>query len=543
VRLPHASLLAVVVLSGRPAVPALAGSTSTGDQRVVAMVRDGSGHLTFRHRHGLDVAGARGLAARWRHEAGVVAVEVDHRIRITGTPDPLEASQWGLTALNAPTAWANGDAAGEVVAVVDTGVDASHPDLAGVVLPGTDIFEPGGDGRTDANGHGTHVAGIIGAVAGNGIGGAGLAIGAQLLPVRVMDAEGIGWDSDAAAGLVWAADHGADVVNMSFGGSERSAVMDRAVQYALAKGVSIVVAAGNEGASGDPVEWPAASTGVIAVGAVDSTGARPAWSSTGSHLAVVAPGVAITSTVPGGGYSSWSGTSMAAPFVSAAIALLRHAQPTLTPAGIRQRLVSTADDLGPVGFDPEYGAGRLDLIGAEAIAAPIGVTTVPPVMTARISASRTTTPYVGAVTVSGRVLADDVGTPGIPVRLERQVGSSWVETRVGVSGLGGLASWVLHPDRTTYYRFVGDGWSSGLQRIAVTPAVSLTARTTGLTGRVLPGRVATVRLDVHRSTGWVTLTYVTSATDGTYRLARAFTAGTYVRAVALGVISPTARVS
>jgi hypothetical protein len=315
------------------------------------------------------------------------------------------------------------------------------------------------------------------------------------------------------------------------------------VQYALAKGVSVVVAAGNEGANGDPVEWPAASPGVIAVGAVDSTGVRPAWSSTGSHLAVVAPGVSITSTVPGGGYASWSGTSMAAPFVTAAVALLRQAQPVLTPAAVRERLVATADDLGAAGFDPENGAGRVDIVAAEAVPAPVGITTTPPVMTARITASRTTTPYAGAVTVSGRVLADDIGTPGIAVRLERQVGTSWVLTRTGTSGLGGLASWVLHPDRTTYYRFVGDGWSSGLLRIAVTPAVSLTARTIGLTGRVLPGRATGVRIDVHRATGWVTLTYVTSAADGTYRLARAFALGTYVRSIALGVVSPTARVS
>jgi hypothetical protein len=234
---------------------------------------------------------------------------------------------------------------------------------------------------------------------------------------------------------------------------------------------------------------------------------------------------------------------MAAPFVTAAVALLRKAQPTLTPAAVRERLVTTADDLGPVGFDPEYGAGRLDLLAAEAVPAPVEVTATPPVMTARISASRTTTPYLGAVTVSGRVLADGLGTAGVPVRLERQVGSSWVETRTGTSGEGGLASWVLHPDRTTYYRFVGAGWSSGLLRIAVTPVVSLTARTTGLSGRVLPARATTVRVDVHRATGWVTLTYVSSAADGSYRLARAFTAGTYVRTVAAGAVSPTTRVS
>ncbi|MDX6197009.1 MAG: hypothetical protein QOJ79_160 [Actinomycetota bacterium] len=540
-RLTSACVLAAVALSGLSAVPAAASSTTgSGDERVVAVVRDGTGHLTFRRGRSSD---GHGLAARWRRQPGVLAADVDHRVHTTGTPDPRQSEQWGLTTLRATSAWATGDGSGQVVAVVDTGIDATHPDLAGAVLPGTDIVDAGGDGRTDPNGHGTHVAGIVGALAGNGIGGAGLAAGARLLPVRVMAADGTGWDSDAATGVVWAADHGATVVNLSFGGPERSSVMDQAVQYALSRGVSVVVAAGNEGAAGDPVEWPAASPGVIAVGAVDQAGVRPGWSSTGSHLAVVAPGVAILSTVPGGGYESWSGTSMAAPFVSASIALLRHAQPTLTPADVRQRLVATADDLGTPGFDPQYGAGEVDVVAAESVPAPVGVTATPPVLTARISASRTTTPYAGAVTVSGRVLADDIGTPGIPVRLERQVGSSWVETRTGTSGLGGLASWTLHPDSTTYYRFVGAGWSSALLRIAVTPVVSLTARTTGLIGRVLPAGSTLVRIDVRRSSGWVTLTYVASSADGSYRVARSFAAGTYVRAVARGVVSPTARTS
>ena len=190
-RLTYASALAAVVLTGLSAVPALAASSASGgdDQRVVAMVRDTSGHLTVRHRYGRD---GHGLASRWRTEPGVVAADVDHRIHTAGTPDPLEYAQWGLNTLQASTAWLAGDGTGQVIGVVDTGVDATHPDLAGVVLPGTDIIDPGGDGRVDPNGHGTHVAGVIGAISGNGIGGAGLAAGAHVLPVRVMAADGSG---------------------------------------------------------------------------------------------------------------------------------------------------------------------------------------------------------------------------------------------------------------------------------------------------------------------------------------------------------------
>jgi subtilisin family serine protease len=542
VRLILAPVAALLLLPALPAAPALATS---GSVHVTAVVRDSAGHLSFRHGLAVDAAAGRQLAGRWRRDHAVVAAAVDHRLHTTGTPDPLAAQQWALTTLRAGEV---GTATGQVVGVVDTGVDASHPDLAGVVLPGTDIVD-GGDGWTDPNGHGTHVAGIVAAVADNGIGGAGLAQGAQILPVRVMAADGSGWDSDAAQGMVWAVDHGATVINLSFGGPDPSPVMDTAVKYALGKGVSVVVAAGNEGQAGNPVEWPAADPGVIAVGAVDSAGVRPGWSSSGAQLALVAPGVRITSTVPvsaadPSGYATWDGTSMAAPFVSAAAALLRHAQPTLSAAGVRKRLMDTADDLGPVGVDPDYGAGLVDVVAAEAATGPIDVSTTPaPVLTARISASRTAVPYAGAVTVSGRVLSDGVGIGGVVIRLERQVGGSWVQTRSGPSGPGGLASWLLRPDATTYYRFVGTGWTSPLLRIVVTPIVTLTARTTGLTGRVQPGRITLVRIDVHRGTGWVTLTNVTSASDGTYRLGRAFRAGTYVRAVALGVSSPTTRVA
>ena len=247
-----------------------------------------------RQRAGRAAAHAR--AWRLKKQPGVVAAAVDHVVHVAGSPDPLQDRQWGLTALSAQTVWAAGNAAGQVVAVIDTGVDATHPDLAGVVRAGKD-FIAYGDGRVDPNGHGTHIAGIIGAVGGNGIGGAGLAQGVAILPVRVMDDTGNGYDSDAARGLVWAADHGATVANLSFGGPDRSSVLDSAVAYALRKGVTVVAASGNAGLDGDPILWPAADPGVIAVGAVDALGVRPAWSSSGAHLAVAAPGVGVDQRV------------------------------------------------------------------------------------------------------------------------------------------------------------------------------------------------------------------------------------------------------
>ncbi len=347
---------------GLPALPAAADEAPVG---VTVVTRAVDGGLAFRTER-VARSSARSHALRWRHRTGVLAADVDHRVRVAG--DPLRADQWGLTALRASEVQPAGGARGQVVAVVDSGVDATHPDLAGVVLAGTDLVS-GGDGRTDPNGHGTHVAGVAAAVADNGTGGAGLAGGASVLPVRVIGADGSGTDSDAARGVVWAADHGATVINLSFGGPDRSRVMDAAVAYALERGVPVVAAAGNEGLAGDPVLYPAATAGVIAVSAVDRAGVRPGWSSTGGHLALSAPGVGILSTVPGGGYASWSGTSMATPFVTATVALLRHAQPGLSPSAVRDRLMSTADDLGPVGPDPQYGAGQVDPYRALGLAA------------------------------------------------------------------------------------------------------------------------------------------------------------------------------
>ena len=567
----------------------MAHAAEGAPQRVTAVVQDAQGHLSFRSERVKGWTAASKRARSLRTAPGVVAASVDRRVHVTGTPDPYQGQQWGLSALSAETVWAHGDASGQVVAVIDTGVSAAHPDLAGVVRVGKDYVGTG-DGRTDPNGHGTHVAGIIGAVGGNGIGIAGLAQGAEILPVRVMDADGSGYDGDAARGIVWAADHGATVANLSFGGPDRSSVMDSALSYALGKGVTIVAASGNEGGNGDPVLWPAADPGVIAVGAVDVFGNRPGWSSSGAHLAVAAPGVSILSTVPGG-YSSWSGTSMAAPYVSAAAALLKHGT-TLSPADVRTRFMSTATDLGAPGFDPLYGAGRIDPAAAEGLATALPVDTAPvtvpapppvvtepaalppaepttapaaeptsapaapvveptpaaeapapavvaaPVLTARISASRTSVVYGGYVTLATRTLADGIAVGGVPVRLERRVGTSWVLTRTATTGLDGLASWSLRPDRTYDYRVVGAGFVPPTVRVAVTSVVSMSRY---LTGRVLPGAATTVRLQQRRSTGWVTVGYATSTSTGAFRFTTRPATGSVVRAVAFGVGSPAVR--
>jgi serine protease len=220
-----------------------------------------------------DTTAATKLVRAAQQAPGAVSVELDSAVRAADVPagaDPLRNLQWDLPRINAPTAWSQSTGTGVTVAVVDTGVDSTHPDLAGQVLPGGD-FITGTEGQAiDPNGHGTHVAGTIAAIAGNNVGVAGVAPDAKILPVRVLGADGGGYMSTAAQGVVYAAEHGADVINLSLSATTPTEAMTNAVAYARSKNVVVVAAAGNMRAQGSPVSYPAANDGVIAVAATDS---------------------------------------------------------------------------------------------------------------------------------------------------------------------------------------------------------------------------------------------------------------------------------
>jgi len=333
------------------------------------------------------------LAAR----PGVLRVENDARVHLDFTPnDPLWTTdpyvglgQWGarkilldrardLVTATTPT----------TVAVIDTGVDAGHPDLAGVVLPGTTILSAQATGcnadtaGTDDNSHGTHVAGVIAADANNGIGIVGIAPNARILPIKALDCTGSGSISDIAQAIVYAVDHGARAVNISLGSSSDSGTLQSAVQYAIQRNVLIIAAAGNCGVAStrclntrNLVEYPAGYPGVLAVGATSTDDTIAPFSTQGPQVGVSAPGVRIVSTTPhyptyqsdrGGSmsYAAFSGTSQATPFATGLAALLLGMDPSLTATQVLQRLESTADDLGPPGPDVAYGAGRLNALRA-----------------------------------------------------------------------------------------------------------------------------------------------------------------------------------
>jgi Subtilase family/Bacterial Ig domain len=291
------------------------------------------------------------------------AVERDYVAEVAEIPnDPYFSSQWGLPKIAAPLSWelSSGSPAAPV-ALLDTGVDASHPDLAGQLLPGYDFVNGDAD-PSDDNGHGTRMAGIIAALRDNGEGISGVAPGTRILPVKVLGSDGTGLYSAVASGITYAVDHGARIVNLSLVGSAPSDLLQSAIDYATAHGVVTVAASGNSGSS-DPT-YPAASNGVVAVGATNWQDERPAFSNYGDWVALSAPGEDVVTTSLGGTYASSTGTSPAAAFTSGAFALLLAADPGLTRQEAINRMLAGAADLGSTGWDPYFGWGRVDSYAA-----------------------------------------------------------------------------------------------------------------------------------------------------------------------------------
>ncbi len=275
--------------------------------------------------------------------------------------DPLYRLQWFLPRIGIPEAWQvpAGRAFGPVtVAVLDSGVDNTHPDLVGRAVLGPTLI-PGTTTAMDDFGHGTNVAGIIGARSGNGVGVAAVAPEVKILAIKVLDSNGSGTIGEVIAGLEAARAAGARVINMSFGTAKRSALLDQAIARVLAAGIIVVASAGNEGIDG--ALYPAATEGVIAVGAVDQDDTRASFSTGGPHVRLAAPGVDIVSVGRGGKYSVASGTSQAAPVVAGAIATLLAFQPALGSAAAADLLFETGRPTG--GFTAAT-VRRLDLTRA-----------------------------------------------------------------------------------------------------------------------------------------------------------------------------------
>jgi thermitase len=364
--------------------------------------------------------------AELEQKPGVQYAEPNYRASALEIPDdPQWQQQWALTKINAPQAWDIAHCQGTVIAILDTGAYLEHPDLSNALWtnPGeiaNNGLDDDGNGKVDdihgwhfeqncttgtcvpnenpiiqdENGHGTHVTGIAAAETNNDTGVASASWGARAMIVRVLDEYGDGYYFDIAAGMVYAADNGAQVINLSLGGESASQLLQDAANYAYNKGALVVAAAGN---NGGPVLYPAACDHVVAVAATDANDQRLSFSNQGPEIDIAAPGDSIISTwLPPYLYYYKRGTSMAAPHVSAAAALLWSWRPNWSNQQVEQRLETQADDVNSdlyPGPDPYLGWGRLNLyrVLAGLPPGPTPTPTVSPQATATVSPEATAT--------------------------------------------------------------------------------------------------------------------------------------------------------
>jgi hypothetical protein len=314
--------------------------------------------------------------------------ELDYLLKADITAsDPYAPSEWHLNKMQVASAWDISLGNGVTVAILDTGVDATHPDLAGQLVPGWNMYDNNAD-TTDVYGHGTMVAGVVGAASNNAIGVSSFAWQAKIMPVRISGTDGMASISTIANGLVWAADHGARIANISYAVSGYATVQNSA-QYMKNKGGVTVVSAGNSGT----LDGSAANDTMISVSATDSNDVKTSWSTYGPFVDVSAPGAGIWTTTRGGGYSAVSGTSFSSPATAGTVTLMMAANPKLGPVDLGNLLRSTAVDLGAFGWDQYYGYGRVNTfaaVQAAALAVPVDstapvVSIVSPVNNATVS--------------------------------------------------------------------------------------------------------------------------------------------------------------
>lgn len=315
------------------------------------------------------------VVAELERDPNVLYAEPNYRIQVddpegataVGVSDPKTAGQYSLDRMRVRDAWSLTTGGSGIVAVLDTGVQASHPDLRNRVLPGYDFVNNDSDAADD-NGHGTWVAGIVAANANDGYGIAGISWSDRILPVKIMDRQGTGTTLDLMTGITWAADHGATVINMSVGGFPYAQSVQDAATYAWNKGVVLVGAAGNN--AREEEFYPASFANVVSVSGTQVEDEFAYWSSYGAKVDVSAPGASVLTTnctvCTYAEHDTWgehtyiSGTSFATPNVAGVVALIRARYPSYTPGQVVNQLFGSVDDLGSAGYDIRYGRGRVN---------------------------------------------------------------------------------------------------------------------------------------------------------------------------------------
>ena len=354
------------------------------------------------------------IAARLAASPLVQMAEPDYIYHSMEEPnDPLYSRyQWNLRHIGADVAWQQTTGGSSVtVAILDTGVDLTHPDLIQNLIPGYDFVNNDTDPGDD-EGHGTHVASIVAAASNNGLGIAGISWQTKLMPVKVLDNRGRGNSLGIAQGIMWATDHGADVINLSLGSAQYSETINTAVQYANQNGVLVVAAAGNYYDAGNPIVYPAALNNVLAVAAVNDVDAHASYSSSGNYVDLAAPGGDVVNEldpeirhwIPGAylrarglSYAGLVGTSQAAPHVAGIAALLLTLEPSLSAEQLFSLITSSAVDVQASGWDEFSGYGRLDAAGAiQALLTSTATATPLPTPTATPTVENTATPTATA---------------------------------------------------------------------------------------------------------------------------------------------------
>lgn len=413
----------------------------------------------------------KAVAAQLNHHPHLKFAELDHRVSPDFVAnDPYLGSEWHLAKIGTASAWDSSQGAGITVAILDSGVDAAHPDLAGQLVPGWNFYENNSN-TADVYGHGTKVAGAAAAAIHNAVGVAGVAGGAKIMPIRVSGSDGYATWSGLTSGIAYAADHGARVANASFLGVSSSASVQNAAQYMKSKGGLVTVSGGNTGV----LESYTKTTSMIPVAATDGNDVRTSWSSYGDYIALAAPGAGIWTTTNGGGYGAVSGTSFSSPVTAGVIALMMAANPTLPSTQVESLLFATAVDLGPAGRDAYYGYGRVD--AAAAVSAALAATSTADTQAPSVSV----TSPAGGSSVSGWVPVD--------VAASDNVGVSRVELRVNGTTVGSdtSAPFAFSWDSTTVpngmanivaYAFDAAGNSKASTAVAVNVANAVVADTT-----------------------------------------------------------------
>src|SRR5437773_2250791 len=424
------------------------------------------------------------VRANYQADPQVVSVE-ENRTRVSETVpgDPLYPNQWALPQIGWDQVFGTVAPAGTAtVALLDTGVDAFHPDLAGTVVPGTSILD-GSNGMTDPSGHGTWLAGIIAAQTDNvpveGIAGVAYA-GVTVMPVTVLNIAGEGQDSDIIAGVIWAADHGAAVILMAFSSPGFSPNLQDAIDYAWSKGAVLVAAVGNDAVS-HPT-FPAGARGVMGVSATDSTDTLASFSNRGEAVFLAAPGTDIQTTDAGDAYTIVSGTSASAAIVAGAAAFMRAVDPALENGVIVGRLARMAD---PAGTQHQPGNGRINMARA---LADTGTDFVQPAGAPPVGDGG---PFVGPYVAAASTLASvSVGSQNGALTFGTGGSATYVVT-VNRTGSGGLdvslsittllpagATAILNPPKVT---FTGGTPSSMTSTLTITTSSSTPAGTTSFT--------------------------------------------------------------